>query len=65
MRKVVQISAVTPNIESSGGVWALCDDGTVWYGNFGQNWEQLNYSIPGTTTIEGKVYNGDDEAGIR
>lgn len=55
MRKIVQISAVEPtpyNQAAEPTVYALCDDGSVFYGtwkNFEFSWHQLP-AIPQSKT---------------
>lgn len=39
-RKIVQISAVAECKAHKGGIYALCDDGTLWVSE-GDKWEEL------------------------
>lgn len=47
MRKVVQIAAVPETAYSEGGVYALCDDGSLWGlchdqpGRYGVQWDRM------------------------
>lgn len=47
MRKIVQIAAVPETDGSEGGVYGLCDDGTLWVlchdqpGGYGTKWDRM------------------------
>lgn len=46
MRRIIQISAVQESGSNAGGIYALCEDGSLWWQTIGSDeWSKIS-SIP-------------------
>lgn len=62
MRKIIQIA---PNTDADGGLWLLCDDGSLWLRNYNQDkfkyesWE-ININKIKTSRMRNRVESEDE-----